>query len=262
MRTHGVVEDLPRYGLTDTAGMVQALQRDGFAFVPGVLAPGGVRELREAMDRLRPFGFDGINEVQEHYKCVFNRDRVFLPLTDRPGIVDLARAVMGAQCHVMGMTAWRSHPGYDGRGMHLDELLVPLPESVFDDPEFHVPALLATAHYYLDEVDIDLCPTWVVPGSHRAGRRPDRDADSWRGQPEIPVLCRPGDVLFFRSELWHRGSVNRSDRARHLVQVHYSHRAIAQKFSPWPFQYNPEILAIATPAQRVLLGDHPESNYG
>ena len=73
---------------------------------------------------------------------------------------------------------------------------------------------------------------------------------------------KAGDVLFFRSELWHSGSRNASDQTRYLLQVHYAHRFISQKFSPWPWQYNPEILAIANERQLRLLGKHPESNYG
>ena len=246
----------------DTEGQTQALHDDGFALIPGVLNADEVAALRAAMDRLEPFGFDW-KGVNEHYKCVFNRERIFLDLVDRPGVSELADSAMGAQCHIIGETAWKSHPGHNGWGIHTDQLFVPLPESAFDDPHYRLPVWICTAHYYLNDIlDEDHCPTYVIPGSHKSGRSPGKGEEEWHGRKLEPVLVKAGDVLFFRSEVWHTGSLNKSDAPRYLVQVHYSHRNIAQKFSPWPWQYNPEILAVATPRQRKFLGEHPESNYG
>lgn len=253
---------IPSWDRFDTAGMAEALDTDGFVFIPGVLTDDEVQATRAAIDRLRPFGFDRTRDGLDHYKCVFNRDALWMSYLDRPGIIELAEATMGDQCHIIGMSAWRSHPGYGGAGLHVDETFVEFPEHVYDDPAFRLPIWLATAHFYLDDIDEELCPTWVIPGSHRAGRPPRADETTWNGREAIPVLCRAGDVLFFRSEIWHRGSANRSDRIRYLLQVHYSHRKIAQKFSPWPWHLNPEVLATATERQLRLLGKHPESNYG
>ena len=50
------------------------------------------------------------------------------------------------------------------------------------------------------------------------------------------------------------GSHNKSQETRYLIQVHYSHRTIAQRFSPFPFAYNQELLARANERQLRLLG--------
>ena len=253
----------PTFALDDVAGMTHALHEDGFALVPGVLNAAEVAEIRGAIDRLEPFGFDQKSPLQEHYKCVFNRQRTFFNLIDRPGIIDLAEATMGAQCHIIGETAWRSHPTYNGTGIHADEIMVPVPESTFAEPGFQLPILICTAHYYINDIPTeDYCPTYVIPGSHRSGRRPKPGEKTWEGKELQPALVKAGDVLFFRSEVWHSGSENRSDQTRYLVQVHYSHRFISQKFSPFPFQLNPEMVSIANDRQMRLLGKHPESNYG
>lgn len=253
------------FDLLDTTGMVEAIHKDGFALIPGVLSAEEVATAREAIDRLKPFGWDGSSwsELNDHFKCVFNRDRLWLSYVDRPGILELAEALMGDQCHIIGMTAWKSFPGYDGWRIHTDQLFVPVPESVFADPNFKLPVWICTAHYYLCDITEDLCPTYVIPGSHKAGREPQKGEETWNGRAPEPVVCKAGDVLFFRSEIWHSGGRNTtSDRTRYLLQVHYSHRNIAQKFSPWPWQFNPEILAVASEQQLRLLGKHPESNYG
>ena len=254
------------HDLEDTPGMARALHEDGFALIPGVLSPEEVASLRAGIDRLEPFGFDsGPPSVSEHYKCVFNRDRGFLSYLDRPGVVDLAEATMGNECHIIGQTAWKSHPGHNGWAPHTDRVFVQMPEDMALDSRFELPIYLCTAHFYLDDLTLDLAPTWVIPGSHRSGQALvwGRDANpSWQGRELEPVLCKAGDVLFFRSEIWHTGSKNTSEQTRYLLQVHYAHRWIAQQFSPYmQFQFNPEILAIANPRQRRLLGDHKQGAY-
>ena len=72
------------FAIDDVAGMTDALHEDGFALIPGVLNQGEVQSVRDAIDRLKPFGIDGMNKT-EHYKCVFNRDATFFDLIDRPG---------------------------------------------------------------------------------------------------------------------------------------------------------------------------------
>jgi len=250
------------FEINDTAGMAEAVHEEGYALAPGVLNAEEIAELRAALDRLRPFGFDHMG-INEHYKCVFNRDRAFFAMIDRPGIIELAEAVMGDQCHIIGESAWRSHPGHNGVGIHTDKVFTPLPESVFDQPGYRLPVQICTAHYYLNDIPTeDHCPTFVIPGSHKSGRSPAKGEMEWHGKPLQPVLVMAGDVLFFRCEVWHSGSLNKSDTIRYLLQVHYSQRDIAQKFSPWPWQYNPEILATANERQLRLLGKHPESAYG
>ena len=252
------------FALDDLEGMTQAMHEDGFALIPGVLSPEEVQQARDAIDRLKPFGFDHTG-VNEHYKCVFNREQLFLDYIDRAGVVDLAEATMGEQCHIIGMSAWKSKPGHNGWSPHSDHTLVTVPPEIAADPKAF-PIYLATAHYYLDDIDESLNPTYVIPGSHKSGHAlkwSKEDGDPvYDGKHLEPVLCKPGDVLFFRSEIWHTGSQNTSDRTRYLIQVHYSHRTIAQRFSPWPFQYNPEIFAVANERQQRLLGKHPEAAYG
>ena len=254
--------NLRTFELYDTEGQTKALHEDGFALIPGVLNADEVQATREAIDRLKPFGIDHVG-TNDHYKCVFNREQIFLNFIDRPGIIELAESTMGEQCHIIGETAWRSHPGHNGWGNHVDQLYMPLPEEYAADPRVAFPVYICTAHYYLNDMTLNLAPTYVIPGSHRAGRGPKPGEETWEGRALEPVLCKAGDVLFFRSEVWHTGSKNTTvDQTRYLLQVHYSHRMISQKFSPWPWQYNPEILAVANPRQLRILGKHPESNYG
>lgn len=244
-----------------TAARLLALHQHGYVLLPGVLSAGQIAELRTAIDRLKPQHWD-YSGLLDHYKCVFNREPLWLPYLDQPGVIELAEAALGADCHVVGQTAWRCHPGFVGAGLHLDYLVMELPPALLADPAFELPMQICTAHFYLDDIDLDLCPTLVIPGSHRAGRKPLTGESQWRGLPAQAVLCRAGDVLMFRSELWHAGSSNRTDRSRYLLQVHYGRRMVAQKFSPYlTWRFAPAVLAACTPRQRRLLGEHEEAEY-
>lgn len=246
----------------NTRAQLQALHEQGFVLLPGILDARQLAELRQAIDALRPQHWD-YSGLLDHYKCVFNRDPLWLPYLDLPGVIELAEAALGSDCHIIGQTAWRSHPGFIGAELHLDYLVMELPPALLADPHFQLPMQICTAQLYLDDIDAELCPTRVIPGSHRAGRQPTPGEHDWQGRPLEPVLCRAGDVLFLRSELWHAGSRNLSPtRSRYLLQVHYGRRMVAQKFSPYlEWRFNPAVLAACTTRQRRLLGEHVESEY-
>src|SRR5262249_30894253 len=98
-----------------------------------------------------------------HYKNVFNRDPFWLRFLDRDGVIDIAEASLGGNCHIIGETAWRSHPGHCGVGLHLDYL--PMEWAEPGVPEgIHVPMFLCTAHFYLSSQREELCPTYVITG--------------------------------------------------------------------------------------------------
>jgi hypothetical protein len=252
---------LPTYEASEVERMIEAMKQDGFVLIPGVLTPDEVQESRVRIDGLEPIYWD-LTGKTDHYKNVFNRDPFWLSFIDRPGVIDLAEGVLGTDCHIIGETAWRSHPKHRGVGLHLDYLPMEWPEPGVPD-DFNVPMFLCTAHFYLSPQPAELCPTHVIPGSHRAGRRPRRTDFQWRGRLPQPVLCNAGDVLFFRSDLWHSGSDNRTaDQVRYLLQVHYGRREMANHFAPYlDWQFNTDTLVACNERQLRLLGDHRQGAY-
>jgi ectoine hydroxylase-related dioxygenase (phytanoyl-CoA dioxygenase family) len=222
------------------------------------------------MERLEPLqgSFDWLLSPEQDGRLdkavnnAFNRDPIFFQYLDRPGVIEIAETVHGDDCHVLGMTAWVTGPGRPPQPLHSDWLPIPLPEDVLADPRVKVPIFITTAHYYLDDITEELGPTQFIPGSHLSGRRPNGDTE-WHGIEPQSILCNAGDVVIFRSEVWHRGTANTSDRVRYLLQVHYSKMMITQKYPPYlgRFTFDPELLAGATPRQLRLLGDHKSGAY-
>jgi hypothetical protein len=252
----------PTFELLDATGQLKALREDGFALIPGVLPAEEVLRAREAIDRLQPIHWDFTGPT-DHYKCVFNRDPYWLRFLDMPGLIDLAESALRKDCHIIGQTAWRSHPGASGVELHADYLALQMPEEWLQDPRFELPMQICTAHFYLSDITPELCPTRVLRGSHKSGRYPKPGEATWSGRGPEDVLCRAGDVLFFRSELWHSGSDNVTrDQRRYLLQVHFGRRMVAQKFSPYiHWRFNAEVLGACTPRQLRLLGDHTAGAY-
>lgn len=260
----------------DLEGQIRSIQDSGYVYFPGVINADEVADLRAAIDHLEPAetGYDRVQSrdddyLDKHILNCFNRDPIFLQYLDKPGVIDVAEGVMGHSrrgstipCHLIGMTAWVTGPGRPDQQLHTDWAPITLPEDVAADPRVTVPIFIATAHYYLDDMYEELGLTKFIPGSHRSGRSPDGETQ-WNGTEERSVLCKAGDVVMFRSEVWHRGSANTSSQNRYLLQVHYANRMITQKFPPYlnEFQFDQAILAQATPRQRRLLGDHEKANY-
>ena len=250
---------------------VQAMEDDGFAYFPRVLNETEISALREAMDRLTTIekSFDRQHDPEKQgflnksINNAFNRDPIFVQYLDRPEIIDLIEAVLGDDCHCMGMTAWMTGSGRPEQKMHTDWQPLTLPESVMENPKVKIPIFITTAHFYLNDLTEELGPTNLVPGSHRAGRRPKLGETSFKRVGEQSIMCKAGDCIVFRSEVWHRGTQNTSGRTRYLLQVHYSQRIITQKFPPYlnKFEFDKNLLAKATPRQLRLLGEHKSSNY-
>lgn len=261
---------LPLIAFDTLADQTEALYRDGYAYLPNVLTPQRVAKLRDHMDALMPipesFDKNGLPEdlgyVNKHINNAFNRHPHFLQFLDCPGIIEIAEAIHGSDCHCIGMTAWLTGPGRPDQKLHTDWLPLSLPEDILADTRVRLPIFITTAHFYLDDITEAIGPTNFIPGSHLSGRNPNGDT-TWKGQTEKSIMCNAGDVVIFRSEVWHRGTANTSDETRYLLQVHYAKRMIAQKYPPYlnRFQFAPKILARATSRQRRLMGDHQSSNY-
>jgi ectoine hydroxylase-related dioxygenase (phytanoyl-CoA dioxygenase family) len=244
-----------------------ALHAVGYARIRSAIAPTRIACLLDAIGELLPITGDHIGKGSDRslYTTVFNRDRRFRDLIDLPGVIDVAETVLGADCHMINQKVWLNPPGcVDGSQLHIDMPIGTMPEDLCCDARYSPPILIIATILYLDDIDVDLCPTMVVPGSHRSGRSPSDGEERWRGQASVPILAQAGDIALFRSDLWHSGSANRtSDRTRRVIDTSYGRRVMAQKFYPYlNFRHDESLLAEANPRQRRLLGEHQVSSYG
>ena len=265
-----MIEPLPLEAYRKLEEQVEAMHRDGYAYLPNAIDQRQIDELRVAMDRLEviPESFDRYSTpenggfINKSINNAFNRELLFTSYLDYPGVIELAEALHGSDCHCIGMTAWLTGPGRPDQSLHADWQPLTVPEDLMEDPRLRIPVYITTAHFYLDDIHEELGPTVFVPGSHRAGRPPDGDTE-FKGAAPQGIFCNAGDVVVFRSEVWHRGTANSSDQVRYLLQVHYAQRMITQKYPPYlnRFQFSQQILEGASERQLRLMGNHTPSNY-
>ena len=265
-----MADPIPLVAYDTLEDQTEALYRDGYVYLPSVLSPTEVADLRDRMDDLTalPESMDRHTDaakggfVNKSINNSFNRHPHFLQFLDYPGVIEIEEAVLGDDCHCIGMTSWMTGTGRPEQSLHVDWLALSLPEDIMEDPRVRLPIFITTAHFYLDDMTPELGPTNFVPGSHLSGRRPDGDVE-WKGATDKSIMCKAGDVVIFRCEVWHRGTANTSGRSRYLLQVHYAKRMITQKFPPYlnKFQFDPDILATADERQLRLMGNHRGGNY-
>ena len=111
-------EALPLVAQPDLPSQVNAVERDGYVYLPVVLDGDQVAELRGHMERLEPLAgsYDRASDLEDGFlnrsiNNAFNRDPHFVQFLDYPSVIEIAEAVLGADCHVIAMTSWLTGPG-------------------------------------------------------------------------------------------------------------------------------------------------------
>jgi len=239
--------------------------RDGFIVVRGLASRDVVDELKCYADDMlcgridapgaRPLHFEStqaeryarfsrIHMIHRHHAVA---EKHFL----YPPVIDVLEALIGPDVLALQTMMFLNPPGMGGQGWHQDAYYIP-----------SLPDTLIGAWMALDRADEENGCLWVIPGSHAEPIYPTPDRrpvlhteesfddledvenvsildDSIntlsrvvRKYPDpIPVVCEPGDVIFFHSHLLHRSYRNRTeDRFRRAFVSHYCN---ARSWVPW-----------------------------
>ena len=158
--------------------MAAQLVADGFLHLPGCLSsernaellrltrwcmanPGGTAAGREplrgggpheAMAGLPP-GSDppptppsGGGCIQWHVNNAWNRNPEHLQYLTVSPTVDIAEAVLGADCRVLATTNWVTGPGRPDGGLHNDYLPFSVPAQLLESGRVRMPVFIITAH--------------------------------------------------------------------------------------------------------------------
>jgi len=195
----------------------------------------------------------------KHFGPPFCLDDAFLKYVDREPAIDVIEGIHGYGPRLIGGSVWITGAGRYPMGLHIDYQPIGLPEDVASDPRVEVPIMISTLHIYMNDMYMDLGPTLVVEGSHKSGRVPDEDT-GWNGNERKALVCKAGDAMLFRSDIWHGALPNVSDERRFMLQVHYGCAYVERPYiSPWKSRAFPEeFLDQCTDRQRRLLGEKQE----
>lgn len=223
----------------DGAALAKRMARDGYLFLPGLLPPAAVQEVRRrCLEVIAAAGWLRAGRPVE--------EAVAEPAAACVDPDDAFVAVLARLYRLEALHALKHHPALMALFERLlgDEVLVhPLviPRNVFPGrPELTTPAhqdfphIQGTAETFTAWIPLGDCPRAmgglaIAAGSHRDGVRDFRVA-SGAGAMEVTDVeddswaCgdfAAGDVLIFHSMAVHKALANRGDRLRQSIDVRY-----------------------------------------
>jgi Phytanoyl-CoA dioxygenase (PhyH) len=212
-----------------------ALERDGFAVVPGAVPGAELLALEIALEHLSAemdLGTRG--GVRDAFRLV----PAVRTLAVGQGLWPLAAAVLGPDCIAVRGILFDKTPGANWKVSWHQDLTIAV-RTRLDVPGFGpwsqkagihhvqppVPVLerMLTLRLHLDDCGADNGPVRVLPGSHRAGRLTGEQIDRWRAEHEVhDCIAVRGEVLAMRPLLLHASSPAASPEHRRVIHLEYA----------------------------------------
>ena len=227
----------------------EALDRDGYAVLPGVLSDSELAAIRTRLAELLVAEGDqaGLEVHQEagtnRLADLVNKGAMFRPCFTDPRVLACVGHVLG-EFKLSSLNFREALPGQGLQALHAD-YGGPAPASGFQ---------VCNSIWLLDDFTASNGATRVVPGSHRFGTVPRLAlADPAAPHPDEVLVTGPaGTVVIFNSHLWHGGTQNRSDRPRRAMHSYFTRRSHGQQLDQKKY-IRPQTLAALSPAARFIL---------
>ena len=196
--------------MMELSAVLEALERDGYAVVPGLLDATALEAARGEVGAAlaaTPFGRDDFEGRRtKRVYALFAKVRALDGAATHPLVLAVLERVLG-HCQLNAPAAIEIGPGERAQPLHTDDLIYPLPR-----PR---PELVMSVMWPLVDFDEANGGTCVVPGSHRSAERPDPER-------AVSLALSAGSALFYLGSLWHGGGANRTERARLGVVMNYA----------------------------------------
>jgi ectoine hydroxylase-related dioxygenase (phytanoyl-CoA dioxygenase family) len=194
---------------------VEAIDRDGYTILEGVIEPALVDALAADLERLERLyqvvpsdnSFEGAHTVRIYNLLAFGKLYEEIPV--HAEVLPVVEGVLDAGCLVSSLSSISIMPGEGAQPIHADDQLIPLPKP-------HVPTVCNTM-WALTDFTEENGATRIIPGTHRADCSPDYGAPYESIAAEMPR----GSVLVWHGSLWHGGGGNCSDATRVGVAMNY-----------------------------------------
>lgn len=200
-----------------TATERAALDRDGYAVLPGILDAGQIADARAALEsliaqaRLDPTWHAGgtlhLNDLvnEPAFDAVWKSDRLLSAIVH----------VIGFDFRIGSVTYRAPQPGYGAQTLHADYM-----------QGYRGEYQVATAIVALVDFTQTNGATRVIPGSHIAGDPVAVPSDSDSAHPaQRFVTCSAGSAIIFNGHLLHSGSRNASQETRHALQLTFARQS-------------------------------------
>jgi hypothetical protein len=192
------------------AADLEAVGRDGYVILPGLLSPAELDEIRASVMPLLDLrgrnNFEGA--ATQRVYSVLNKTRACDRIVDHPRVLAVLDRLFQPNYLLSMLQVINILPGESAQMLHTDDGFYPLPRP-------RAPLGAATI-WAIDDFTADNGATDIVPGSHEWGDdRTPTDAE------RRPVVMPAGSCVFFVGTLWHGGGANRSAAPRLALTAQY-----------------------------------------
>ena len=180
---------------------------NGYHIVEPAFPPAFHTRVYEALEALPTNPGDAINSAVPALDEVYGH----------PSVVGALASLLGRDytmaahrhCH-------KNHPGTRSQQWHQDNLMIPTLTDGHGRVPDHVKSVLAM--YYPQDVEQDMGPTALIPGSHLFKAATDRNASHGNFRDQVIATLKAGSVLILHYDIWHAGTANTSDTIRYMVK--------------------------------------------
>jgi ectoine hydroxylase-related dioxygenase (phytanoyl-CoA dioxygenase family) len=244
---------LEALGLRDdtlTRAERDALDRDGFLPLPGILTEPQIEAFRTRLDELLAAeGDDAGKEVHQEagtdrLSDLVNKGAIFEVCFTHPRVLAAIAHVLGREFKLSSLNARSALPGQGLQALHADWGRAVAPGDFF----------VCNSIWLLDDFNESNGATRIVPGSHRSGLAPaDVMPDPRAAHPEeIKLLAPAGTVVIFNSHTWHGGTLNASSQPRRALHSYFCRRDQPQQLDQRAY-LRPDTAVRLSAAARYIL---------
>ncbi|MCY3573273.1 MAG: phytanoyl-CoA dioxygenase family protein [Chloroflexi bacterium] len=215
--------------------------------------------------------------VNQRVWVLINKGAVFREMLSQPLVRAVVGHVLGADYLLSSFGANIAKPGGIAMNLHTDQWWMPEPihrrpspvpagsltrelsNRVDDTPAMIAPPVVVNVMWMLNDFTEANGATRLVPRSHLAGKRPDRDRD--KDVVSIPAEGTAGSAMLFDGRIWHGTGANVSDEQRLGLLTTF----VAPQFRTqvnFTLAAAPEVVAEADEDLLALLGFKIWNAYG
>ena len=180
---------------------------NGYHIIEPAFPPDFHSQVYDALEALPSNPGDEINRAVPALDEVYSHPRVAGALASLLG--HDYRMAAHRHCH-------RNHPGTRSQQWHQDNLMIPTLADGHGRVPDHVKSVLAM--YYPQDVEPNMGPTALIPGSHLFKAATDRNASHGNFRDQVVATLKAGSVLILHYDIWHAGTANTSNTVRYMVK--------------------------------------------
>ena len=218
--------------------------------------------------------------VNQRVWMLINKGRVFREILELEILNKIVGCILGERFILSSFTANIARPGGVAMALHTDQWWAPEPvilgkphfpvgsltrdsfnlqRSNIPQPNMLAPPVVSNVLIMVDGMSDQNGGTRIVPGSHLAGRHPNKHLDT--NVKTIAAEGPPGCAIITDGRIWHGTGANRTNNERKAIIITYC----GPQFRPqenYTVGTRPEIIAEASERLKELLGLRVWCGYG